>query len=69
MDYAGDEMSRYYGYMIVTFTDGTTQRVGGNRDHINEGVLVVSTDRGYADRTDHHYFPLCNIREYHWEEQ
>jgi hypothetical protein len=62
-------MSRYYGYMVVRFMDGTEQRVGGNRDNIHEGVLVVSTDRDYGSRTDHHYFPLCNVKEYHWEER
>lgn len=35
-------MSRYYGYVLIDFTDGTSERVGGNRTRYlsDDGVLV-----------------------------
>lgn len=62
-------MSRFYGYMVITFMDGTTQRVGGNRDSLKGDGMVLSvyTDDGYGSLRDMHNFPIANIREYHWE--
>lgn len=63
-------MSRYYGYMVITFTNGTTERVGGNRHHLaGDGtVLVVCTAPSYGGALqDVHNYPIANIKEYHWE--
>ena len=62
-------MSRPYRYMIITFMDGTIQRLGGNGDSLKgDGtVLTVYYDDGYGGLRDVHNFPVANIREYHWE--
>lgn len=60
-------MSRYFGYMIILFTDGTTERVGGNKHAVQDGVLIVRTDSSYGSARDVRYFPLANVKSYHWE--
>jgi hypothetical protein len=60
---------RFYGYMLIEFTDGSNDRVGGNRDRIADGVLQVYTDDGYGQWKDIRNYPLANIKEYHWEER
>lgn len=61
-------MSRYFGHVIVTFTDGTTQKVGGNRDRVANGVLTIWTDTTYGDIRDKVNFPLTSIRSWRWED-
>lgn len=59
-----------YGYMVIAFLDGTTERVFGNRHHLaGDGtVLVVCTASGYGgELRDVHNYPIANIKEYHWE--
>ena len=60
-------MSRYYGYVVIEFIDGTTGRIGGNRHRVHEGQLIVTTENYYGN-SNTRYFPLVNIRSYHWEE-
>lgn len=61
-------MSRYYGYVLITFNDGTTERVGGNEDGIYNDQLVISTRSPYGGGSkDVRHYPLSNIREWHWE--
>lgn len=60
-------MSRYFGYVVIDFMDDSTERVGGNRHEVREGVLQVWTE-SYGAR-DHHYFPLANIKSWRWEER
>lgn len=63
-------MSRYYGHVLITFTDGTTERVGGNRDRIQDDLLVIfTTDTTYGSTKDTHKYPLINIREWYWEDK
>lgn len=62
-------MSRYFGYMVIEFTDGTTERFGGNRDSIHEGVLRVWTDGSYGGTRDHKSWPLINVKSYQWEDE
>lgn len=62
-------MSRYYGHLVVTFTDGTTERVGGNRHEVREGVLSVWTDASYGGMRDRRWFPLSGVRSYRWEDE
>ncbi|MET3349630.1 UNVERIFIED_ORG: hypothetical protein ABID57_001302 [Arthrobacter sp. UYEF1] len=64
-------MSRHYGHIVITFNDGTTERVGGNRHHLTgDGtVLVVCTAPAYGgELRDVRNFPIASIREYHWED-
>ena len=61
-------MSRYYGHVLITFTDGKVDRVGGNRAEIRDEQVVVYTAGNYGTNTDFRHFPLVNIREWHWEE-
>lgn len=62
-------MSRYYGYVLIDFTDGTSERVGGNRTRYlsDDGVLVVYTALDYGPDTDVRHFPLANIKSWRWE--
>jgi hypothetical protein len=62
-------MARRFGYMVITFMDGTSQRIGGNGDNLkgDGAVLSVWTDDGYGGLRDVRNFPVANIREYHWE--
>lgn len=62
-------MSRRYGQMLITFLDGTSQSIGGNRDGLKgDGtVLSVCYDDGSGYLQDVRNFPIANIREYHWE--
>ncbi len=60
-------MSRYYGYVLIDFMDGTTERVGGNRERLGDGMLVVYTARDYGPDTDVRHFPLANIKSWRWE--
>lgn len=61
-------MSRYYGQVIITFTDGSVEKVGGNRARTHDGILVVCTEGSYGgDARDVHHFPLVNIRSWRWE--
>lgn len=60
-------MSRYYGYVLIEFTDGATERVGGNRHRVHEGQLVVLTEGSYGAITNARYFPLANVKTYRWE--
>ena len=62
-------MARRYGHMVITFMDGTSQRIGGNGDNLkgDGAVLSVWYDDGYGQLRDVHNFPIANIREYHWE--
>lgn len=62
-------MSRYFSYLLITFLDGSTERVGGNHHRVADGVLTVWTESSYGDRTDRRSFPLLNIREYRWEDE
>jgi hypothetical protein len=63
-------MSRYYGYVVFDFMDGTTDRVGGNDFEIlKDGtVLQVFTRRQYGDVTDRRWFPLANIKSWRWDD-
>jgi hypothetical protein len=63
-------MSRYWGEVVITFTDGTTETVGGNRERVQDGVLTVWTqpDPGYGPGEKARRFPLINIREWHWKD-
>lgn len=58
-----------FAYVRVTFTDGTTERVGGTEARIWENQLVISTTHSYGPNSDVHYYPLANIREWHWEDR
>jgi hypothetical protein len=63
-------MARYYGYVVITFLDGTTERVGGNRYSLNsEGTVlsIYTSSVGDPALRDMHNYPLAGIREYHWE--
>ena len=61
-------MSRYYGYVLIEFIDGSTKRVSGNEHRIHDGQLIVFTTSAYGgpDR-DKRYFPLTNIKTWRWE--
>lgn len=57
---------RYYDYVDITFVDGATERIGGNRERVEEGVLSIWTDsNGFIE--DMVKFPLCSIRSWRWE--
>ncbi|WP_269939030.1 hypothetical protein [Arthrobacter sp. HY1533] len=61
-------MSRYYGYVLITFTDGTTTRVGGNDAVTRNDQLVVKTNSDYGGAArDVQFFPLSNIKTWRWE--
>lgn len=60
-------MSRYYGYVIITFIDGSEERVGGNRHAVQDGVLIIRTDTSYSGSKDVSYWPLDNVKSYRWE--
>ncbi len=60
-------MSRFYGYMIITFIDGSEERVGGNRHAVQDGVLVIRTEGSYGPSSDVSYWPLANVKSYRWE--
>ena len=62
-------MSRYYGHVLITFTDGTTERVGANKDRIQDNVLVIFTDTTYGATKDVRRYPLVNVHEWHWEDE
>lgn len=53
---------RDYAYYVITFTDGTTERIHANRTEIREGVLSIWSEN-YGAR-DWHHFPLANIKSW-----
>jgi hypothetical protein len=69
LQHGKDPLMARYGYMVITFLDGTTERIGGNGDNLKgDGtVLSVYTETGYSELRDVRNFPIANIREYHWE--
>lgn len=62
-------MSRYYGHVLLIFTDGTTDRVGGNRTRIEDGVLTVLTARVDGVHTDLRHFVIANVKSWRWEDK
>jgi len=62
-------MPRRYGYLLITFNDGTTERVGGTSNSLkgDGAVLSVYTETGYSELRDVRNYPIANIKEYHWE--
>jgi hypothetical protein len=51
------------GYLVITFMDGTTKRIGcGRRPRVDENQLVTFEGE---DGVIHHY-PFVNIRGWHW---
>jgi len=62
-------MSDYYNYYLLTFVDGTSERVGGNDTSLRDGVLTIRTLGNYSPATDVRHYPLANLREWHKEER
>jgi len=62
-------MSDYYNYYLLTFVDGSMERVGGNDTSLRDGVLTIRTLRNYSGAVDVHHYPLGNLREWHKEER
>ena len=62
-------MSDYYGYYVLTFVDGSTERVGGNDASLRDGVLTIRTLNDYSGPGGARHYPLGNLREWHKEER
>lgn len=62
-------MNHYFDHMLIDFTDGTSERYGGNRMSLLEGILSVWTDSTLGGARDGKSWPLSGIRSYRWEEE
>jgi hypothetical protein len=60
---------RYYDTATITFLDGTTEKVGGNREEVRDGVLTIWTTNSYGDNRDRVQFPLSAIKSWRWEKE
>lgn len=61
-------MSRYYGYVLIEFVDGSTARVGGTRLTHDGSILTICTDT-YRLTHDISQYPIANIKSWRWEDE
>ena len=57
----------YYDHAVITFIDGTTERGGGNRERVVDGVLHIWTEDSMGGVTDKRSYPLVSVRSWRWE--
>jgi len=61
-------VKRYYGHLVIELVDGSTERVGGNRHSVADGVLTVWTESdGFVD--SRRYFSLSSVISFRWEDE
>lgn len=62
-------MKRYYGHLVIELVDGNTERVGGNRHSVADGVLTVWTETDYGLIENRRYFSLSSVISFRWEDE